>query len=130
MRTIAVLAIACSACASVPSATNRCETKSLAEVFANPLAFFGKDFCGEALAVPEGRGLKIFPPGPVPQERNDVVMFLDNGAPSAIDVRSQPFSLYVEGTIDGRPDCFVREDITCHPFNRPFTLKVRRVVVR
>ena len=124
-----ILASACGGCVSVPSAPN-CDVASLADVFANPIAFFGKTFCGEALAVPEGRSLKIFPPGPVPEKRNDVVMFLDKGAIRLLNTHSEPFSLYVEGSIRGDRVCFVRDDITCLPYNRPFALEVRRLSVR
>jgi hypothetical protein len=57
--------------------TSRCEIRSLATVFARPVDYLGKNFCGRAIAYREPRILGIFPEGPVPQDRRTTIMFLN-----------------------------------------------------
>jgi hypothetical protein len=109
---------------------SRCNVTSLGDVFREPPGYFGERFCGEALAVPEGRVLKIFPPSPdIPTERNDVVMFLDGRTADALDAPDrQPFRLYMEGVIGGMGECFQSPssgmETVCTPFRHPISITV------
>lgn len=111
----------------------QCDVTSLAEVFRNPPHFFGKRFCGEALAVPDGLALKIFPPSrTIPQERNNVVMFLDETTANALEpIGRRPFRLYLEGVVSGMEECFQPippgySDWTCTPYRYPLDIQVSR----
>lgn len=109
---------------------HRCEVTSLNEVFRDPPRYFGVRFCGEALAVPEGRVLKLFPPSAdIPAERNDTVMFLDGRTADALDPADrQPFRLYMEGVIGGVRECYQspssRRVTVCTPFRHPINISV------
>lgn len=118
-------------CAHASSRAGRnsgCEVTSLADVFREPLRYVGKRFCGEALAVPEGRVLKIFPPSQeIPAERNDTVMFLDGATADALDPPDrQPFGLYIEGVIEVMEECFQppssEMETACTPFRHPINI--------
>jgi hypothetical protein len=125
-------------CATVAQAREetsdpQCDVISPADVFRNPQQFFGKRFCGEALAVPNGLSLKIFPPSRVvPQERNNVVMFLDEITANALEpIGRRPFRLYLEGVVSGMGECFQPipagySDWTCTPYRYPLDIQVSR----
>jgi hypothetical protein len=113
-----------------------CDVTSMADIFRNPPSYFGKHFCGEVLAVPDEGALKIFPPGRVPSERNDVVLFLDRATFDALGpVGSRPFRLYLEGEVNGMDECFQPtppghsssdERWSCTPFQHPLDIRVSR----
>lgn len=112
--------------------SSRCDVTSLQDVFRDPPRYFGKRFCGMALAVPEGRVLKIFPPSEaIPEERNDVVMFLDVATADALNPRNRlPFRFYMEGVIGGMEECFESStsemQSICTPFRHPLDIRVSR----
>lgn len=125
-----LIAVSCSHAVNVAGRNHGCDTTALSDVFSDPPSFFGKRFCGEVLAVPEGRVLKIFPPSSeIPAERNDVVLFFDSAATDALDPPDgRPFRVYVEGVIGGMEECFQSPPSgmasACTPYRHPINLTV------
>jgi hypothetical protein len=123
------------ACATVSqrasSQGQRCDARSLQEVFSNALAFDGLRFCGSAIAFPEGISVKLFPPGFDLSERNDLVAIPGEDVEEALirTGRTGPFEVYIEGRIRPHRGCFVRPALAngttgCFPFRRPINIEV------
>lgn len=110
----------------------RCDISSLSNIFHHPTRYFGKMFCGHALILRDGRGLKVFPPTRrLPRDRNGVVMILDDNTETEIGrIRGTSFRFYLEGVITGMEECFDTPQPgysnSCEPIRYPLFIHVSR----
>lgn len=110
----------------------KCDVRSLAAVFASPLNYQKRRFCGEAVAYLHDRALEVFPEGPLPADRFETAAFLDRKAElkarSRLDASGR-VRLYLEAVVDLQMPCFAESDTgdTCVPYTHPIHLEVEKI---
>lgn len=137
MARLILLAFFCAvaSCAGAGAPAKACDVTDLVEVFNDPQKYDRMTFCGEALAFPEGLVIKIFPPGIVPEERNDIVLILNRKTEERLRRLGVdgPSRIFLEGRLEPMRECFPRNDnpaeATCSPYSRPISMSVRKIRV-
>lgn len=106
-----------------------CHVNDLNEVFADPTKYFGRKFCGNALARARGNVIEIFPVNTLLDNTPETAMFLDSKTHYEVFHRINEHGtivIYLEGIIDGMRECFEARESgdKCFPYERPLDLDV------
>ncbi len=128
MRTIlgllSGLLVACSAnqtAAPLAAGPESCQASDLAAVFADPSAFDGKQFCGNATLVSE-RFFAFYPRVPQSDEERYGTVLIPKGAKVTQLARIGTYKvLRINGTLEVDRDCLSGQSL-CTPIRRPIAL--------
>ena len=124
---MSALIIGCSAKqASAPATAGgeSCQVSDLAAVFANPLTYNGKVFCGHAVLLSE-RYVAFYPRAPQSDDERygTVLIPKGNAAQVAALVRiGSPKLIRIRGTLDVDLDCLSGKSL-CTPIRHPIALR-------
>ena len=118
------------ACATTRRDREACAVSSIDELFANPMAYAGRLFCGRASVVRLANELFVVRTFQDARSRDMVFIVTTRTGHHLRQVGSSPVTYWLEARVDPHAPCFQPPEPsngeTCVPWIRPVSMHVRR----